>query len=334
MTMPTPTKTWSVFDTNNGFNSTSRLWCQQKAMYEFKEFLKAHGWTVERSSGYVGGTTWTAGAADYWDMPEAIVGAISGNHAWIVLKSANHGGGNLEICILCKQASYYQPPGIYVSAHATGWTGGSTTVDPTNPPFYVTVYANAASDSGAWAGEPGQHYWNGAASSDGQCIWFWIEHAGFQTMHFFIERIKNPVSGVATADNWAILFRPAQTANTDKLIIGNYVNGALGHSHVLASSLACNYFRSVEGCGTDGSHGAMVVGTNPRDSSTSPLYPLGLFTNASLTVAYGRDGELFDLWLARADIINGSTYPGDGSRAFLQVGDFVLPWDGSIPSLS
>jgi hypothetical protein len=78
----------------------------------------------------------------------------------------------------------------------------------------------------------------------------------------------------------------------------------------------------------------MVVGTNPRDSSTSPLYPLGLFTTASLTVAYGRDGELFDLWLARADIINGSTYPGDGSRAFLQVGDFVLPWDGSVPSLS
>jgi hypothetical protein len=305
-------------------------------MYEFKEFLKAHGWTVERSSGYYGGTTWTAGAADYWDMPEAIVGDTSTDpHSWIVLKSANHGGGNLEICILCRQTAYYQPPTIYVSAHATGWTGGSTTVDPTNPPFYVTVYTNAASELGVWATASGQHYWNAAASSDGQCIRFWIEHAGAQTMHFFIERIKNPVSGVAADDNWVILYRPGLDSTTDKLTIANYVNsGVQGHSHVLASSLAFHYYLSAEGCGTGGSHGAMVVGTNPRDSSTSPLYPLGLFTTASLTVAYGRDGELFDLWLARADIINGSTYPGDGSRAFLQVGDFVLPWDGSVPSLS
>lgn len=77
----------------------------------------------------------------------------------------------------------------------------------------------------------------------------------------------------------------------------------------------------------------LLNGVNPDDSSAWPILPIGLVTLTSTAYAYGRNGDMYDLWWgcssAAPGPITGSAYDGGGSLQFVQFGHLVMPWDGA-----
>ncbi len=65
-------------------------------------------------------------------------------------------------------------------------------------------------------------------------------------------------------------------------------------------------------------------------NSLSPMLPLGIFCVSGSGVR-GRHGLVPDLYCGSTNIATGATYPGDGSKQFLQIDHFIIPWNGSVP---
>lgn len=61
--------------------------------------------------------------------------------------------------------------------------------------------------------------------------------------------------------------------------------------------------------------------------NAAPMWPLGLW--GSTVGKRGYHGHIPDLWLGLKSHASGTAYPGDGSRRFMKLGDYVFPWDGS-----
>jgi hypothetical protein len=58
-----------------------------------------------------------------------------------------------------------------------------------------------------------------------------------------------------------------------------------------------------------------------------PFCQIGLWVPTSPYI--GRKGVIKDLYLGTSNVLPGMTYPNDNSKQWVQVGDFILPWDGS-----
>jgi len=69
-------------------------------------------------------------------------------------------------------------------------------------------------------------------------------------------------------------------------------------------------------------------------SGIYPVTPMGLFSASSyfadMTISLAdRYGKMVDMWWGAHDAPTGSTYPDDGTRQLIQIGDTVHPWDGA-----
>ncbi len=329
MAMPVATKAYN-FDTNNSVNTGVLLTDRQTMILGVKNALKAAGWTVMGSSGYLGGAAWTCDANDNWDVVGAVVFAAEGaNHAWIRLQNAALAGGTFELLLNCFSVN----GAVGVSVSVSGFTVGGTTANaPTKADS--TAICSDTTANGSWTTSAAQHYWHTAVSADLKCTRFFVTRGGKCTTFGCIEEMQNPVAGVLAADNWVVWYCPCLSAVTDKPTVALMSDvTTYGFSRVNATATAVKYSLTVEGS-VDEPIVDTLTAANPRDGGASPLCPIGLLTTSSAANAYGRDGELFDMWFGRTNLITGSTYPGDGSKAFAQFGQLVIPWDGSAPSIS
>jgi hypothetical protein len=76
---------------------------------------------------------------------------------------------------------------------------------------------------------------------------------------------------------------------------------------------------------------AILNSANDFDSSW-PFFPIGI---ASTQASHrGRHGTLYDIWWGSSATASADTYPADGSRQFAQLGNIILPWDGSTPLIT
>jgi hypothetical protein len=60
----------------------------------------------------------------------------------------------------------------------------------------------------------------------------------------------------------------------------------------------------------------------------SPLYLIG--TASTAANKRGRHGTLYDLWWGLPYRKVGDSYPDNGARQFVNVGQLVVPWNGSV----
>ena len=91
-------KTWVVSEYTADLG-TSALNCAM-ALFQVKEAMKAHGWTVSTSRDGVAGGSVTG---DNWIDAGDVVWAASSNHSWIVMTNAAI-SANFAICIDCLYA--------------------------------------------------------------------------------------------------------------------------------------------------------------------------------------------------------------------------------------
>ena len=337
MALPVCEKVWE-FDINNLVNTGTVAGDVAALVFALKSAMVASGhWTVMLSSDSV-----SSGAADYWIDSGDLVWGTTGARSWIVLRSTVMGPTNFELLIECKwQSSSYIAHLAMRYAPAGDYSGGNTTTAPTctneqtlNPTIGTNYNACFISNGAA---NCGPRFWHWMNSDDGQCNRFIITQGGIANCCLLLERIKNPVSGLAASDQFVVLYLPdtgntSISANISKFTTAN-LNATASLKSYVAGSGAITYYATGEFCGGGSKPiNDMLVAPNPDDNNSWPILPVGLVTLTNVAYAYGRNGELYDIWWGPTSRMTGHTYPDDGSLDFIQLGEMILPWDGlSLP---
>lgn len=328
MALPTLIKTWqynvNITDavSTGGYGTT---------MFAWKQALTGFGsnpWTVVSSSKGDG----TFGAVDHWvDVASCNIHGNGVNHSWIVLQQAALAGGAFQMCVDLKKTGGNQSSIMEVVISEGGlFTAGSATARPTATDEVLTSEGVGQS---MWTGgqnltvNPGRMHIQ--MSTDGKITRWWIYVAGAGHSFYSIEEPKNPVSGWTTP--WicvAPVNRYAATAYTPSYIYLNDINVL---TSVRYNGAKHNVFLTSEGF-VSSMCGQTQTYANDLDGNSWPFFPIGIFCTTA--AARGRHGALTDIWWGSVTRGDGDNYPADVSRQFVQVGDLIAPWNGTLMLIS
>lgn len=316
MPLPTPDKTWQ-YDPNRAMpQQADALASNRKILRQIKTTLIGFGsqpWTVRGSSDSV-----AAGmdAVDRWDSDTDLVWANAGvAHSWIVLRQTGI-SATFEICIDLITASANGSDGE-IFASTAGFTGGSTTARPT-----AADEARIGQDLVTISGTNSDGVLHVMQSTDGQCTRVVLYKANNAVMFWMFDKPKNPVTG------WSNPYVGIVRSNTGSSIM--LVTELMGTANAQGrGSATFNMTLTSENTGTGANSQIPTAQTFANDfSGEFPLLPIGLY---STTASHrGRHGMLFDMWWGLVSNADADGYPNDGSRQFIQMGDLVVKWNGSV----
>lgn len=320
MPLPSVTKTFQI-SANNGIASTGVEEQDYRTLLRtIKNQLKGFAtqpWAVKGSSDSA-----AAGMdnTDRWSDNTKLVPNSSGSaHSWIVLGQSGI-ATNFQVCLDLNTASASGGSRCLtiVVSPVAGFGGGSTTARPTAAD--EIVLASQANWAGGVTGGDDSfrvHLWQ---STDGQCTRVAIYTANVCVGFWLFDRPSNPVSGWTNPSVSVALAGKGLIKHPSFRHLLEQAN-AYGRAPVGTMSL---YF-SCEGYGSQ-SLGEIIAEAN-EISGGWPIMPIGLVSRT--TGAKGRHGQLFDVWFGSTALNEGDTYPNSTAKTFVQVGNLVLPWNGS-----
>lgn len=337
MALPTLSKTWQ-YGVNQWINYGPFSYPGECSMLllNLKNTLTgfaSNPWSVVASSNYQ-----TAGSGDNWSTPSNVRHENEGSaHSWIVLNqpaiSANfqmlfnvvrNSGGNLA-CVY----TYFSESGGFWPSPASGGT--------------ILNRPTATDEVHSWAHpNTGQPQWTAhqslsdnpgwlhvQQSSDGKVTRWWLYINGTCTLFVNVEAPRDPASAWTTP--WICTLCTDEYSGTNYYPPGYGILNDLNELTILRGSGGGNawaYYTS-EGC-VSAALGQYQVSPADLDSNSYPMFPIGLFSDTP--GARGRIGALNDMWWASTFTGDGDYYPADLTRQFVQVGNLILPWNGSAMS--
>jgi len=310
MALPTKNKTWQ-FDVNQIIYGTTEEECIDNLFLALKNSLKnfvSSPWTVWGSSNSV--SVNTGGGIDYWVNESNLVHS-SAAHSWIVLESIN----GTQLCIDLNSTTKYN--GSIIFSPGGLFTGGSTSSGPTASDQYTMVNSSNLYSSGVITSR--LHILH---STDGYCTRI-ISYTNNQPRLFIICDVPHePIPG------WSNQVFTYKYNISSSLSYNLYNDNSNVYTRIGSTNLDLY-------CTSEGFVNAMI-GENmiyaDDDTGEWAMSPIGLVSTAS--PHRGRKGSLVDIWWGSTAISGGSTYPDDTSRQFVQFGDLIFPWNGSVPLTS
>lgn len=328
MTLPTLSKTWqyAVNQPQTQGNSSSPGYCSY-VMYDLKESLvgfSSNPWSVVRSSdgsSVSTGDLWADGGdAVHWDGGTTPSG-------WVVLQqNAISTGFQLLIWPRNNSGGNQSVVEMYIS-EAAGFTGGSA--NGTRP--------TATDEVDVWNAE-GQPEWTDRValdtvpgvlhvmqSTDGEITRFWLYMNGVVKMWCNIEKPRDAVSGWTIP--WICTMASSEYGGTDFQPIYGHLNDINTITACRAGGVpTAHCYYTSESCISSMLGEQQITGAE-LDSNSYPFFPIGLFSQD--VGARGRLGALTDIWWASTATGDGDYYPADLTRQLVQVGDVIMPWNGS-----
>lgn len=329
-TNPTKDKTWEyninnlvLADSTQG--STTAHADKRNLLLGIKEAMTDGGltapWTVVSSSN---GTT--AGASDNWTDIDDLVWSTSdgGARGWIVLRQTGI-STTFELLIDLRQGSINDDGGeIRMYVAQAGFTGGTTTARPTATDERILRDLDTWGAGGQGSSIPFK--WHFQISDDGECtrVYIFNANATRTAIGFWIFDVpKNPTTG------WTDPYIASVNGGNDTAEIPTY--GAYQNTANIRgrfSGVDTTMYLSSESLNNIAVGNATTIDTFNQLDGT---YIAGECGIDSLTSTFrGSHGTVFDLWWGFNFAVTGQTYPDDGSRAFAQFGDFIIPWNGDI----
>lgn len=315
-------------------------------------------WQVVGSSN---GTTAGLDAVDRWNSISDINWNSDGSaHSWIVLKQTGIGS---DFKLVIDLASNYGTDckylgqstlkgGFFTFCSINGLSGGTTLTcpTPTYPNEYCRVF-NSQATSFTWMGGMNSafrtysHTW---MSTDGKCTRYCVYYNGTPVLFFLIDVPRDPIvipgppQLVWNPGNEPFIVAgysaQAPTEAENAMLISRWLDSASLIRTEVAVQLHPDWYAKVPlsltaEAGMFSSRDYVTRALNsPNDLDRSyPMLPMGLA--CYIAQARGKVGTVPDLWSGCPSLIEGDTYPGDGSRQFIQMGDLILPWDRSMPEI-
>jgi hypothetical protein len=286
-----------------------------------KNALKAFGsnpWTCKGSSD---GSTAGLDGVDRLSATNKIVGASA---TWIVMRNAVLG------CeFMYAFNSNIAEQGTMLFSPAAGFTGGSTSAAPT------ATDSKTLLGIGRWAGSNvstgGQYRAHVMQSTDGECTRVFFCTASLVVGWWQFEKPGNvpagwaaPVVGAARSVGSAAPPTDATLLNCSAML-GQAIYSAQGPAGGGAGTtmpLTISYEET--GAGNSSVINQVV---NEIDGSTH-LGPVGLW-HGTTAGQRGRHGYIRDMYFTGTGSVTGDTFPADGSKQFVQMGQMVVPGDGT-----
>lgn len=327
MSLPTLGKTWHYNVNNTITTSGTALTDCSTLLWSIKQALIGLpvAWTVVGScngsaAGMDGVDRWTAASSLTW------TNASTGARSWIVLKNTAV-ATNFQLVIECRSSSTLGVSMNAAVSMSAGFTGGTTTARPTATDEVILLnlapWLHLPVGSSATFGS----VYHVTQSSDGTLNRVVICVGGNSPGFWMFGQAANPAS--SWTDPVIATMRGAGSAASalthaaynDAATLKAYAGGGVMNLYVTAEGF-------ISGTVCENLNAA------PNDfDGTWPLLPLGLASTD--TGKRGRHGRIQDLWFGpSATIVEGTTYPNDTTRQFVQFGHMVFPWNGTVPVIT
>ena len=319
MALPTVVKTWQ-FDLNQMVGGlSSQETCVDDLWLAIKNSLigfASSPWTVWGSCDSV--TAYNDDGTDCWDDASDIVHAQVGvAHSWIVLENAVIG---VQVCIDLRYpltGSYF--PNHYLFASWAGFNAdGTTTTAPTASDRVTVVDDDRVCPPAAFTGK--LHVMH---STDGEETRVLVCYNNQPTVFWCF--------GMAAdrASVWTTGFLAAKSGDSASMLTYELFNDAANFHTSIDGDVRTLYCTS-EMMGTSMLGQSIIYSDD--DTGDWPFCSIGLVNTTG--VHRGRKGEIVDLWWGSTAVATGTAFPSDASRDFVQFGDMIVPWDGSVPQIS
>lgn len=320
MTLPTLEKTYE-FDVNQAVGGLGSVDPDNRDCYfKIKQSLiglPSGQWIVSASSDGV-----VANLADNWADPATdLVYNTPGNpHSWIVLTNTGNGA---QLCMTTNVAfASSETAGVYLSPGGNYVLAGLVTT--ARPVAADEVHLNDATVGTTWGGGSNLG-WNGIlhvlCSTDGEVTRIIVCRSGTAVGIWCVDSVRQPVSG------WTDPVVGCCYGNVgagDFLTYANLLNVAKFRGYA-----ASGFYAFLTGEGYAGNPLVAKILVADAQSGGWFMAPIGLASETALNV--GRKGSLYDFYWGSRTRVTGDTYPADGSYQFAQFGDFIVPWNGTLP---
>lgn len=314
MALPTLEKTWQFNVNQVSATGGSNLADCANTIYKLKAAMtgfSSNPWTVVRSSNSV-----TAGAADYWASSANLVWNGGGSaHSWIVLQQAGITGGPMQFLIDCDGQG--TTPSLFRGmVSVSGFTGGTTTARPTATDEVLLI----RNDNTSLPNVAMNQILHVMQSTDGQCTRAFVFGSGSRYLLLSFESLADST----LTYKGAAMGKYYSQATSELYSNANWV--CKNSSTVCYCYTATEVYNNVQ----------VANANNGAPSNIANAYPLAPLSLHSETASYrGRYGRVSDMWFGSSSIPTGATYPSSpDDREFLQVGNLVLPWNGTIPIIT
>jgi hypothetical protein len=334
---PALTKSWH-FNVNQVLPAQgTALACDQLVLFTIVQSLTTlgpHPWQVRGSSNAISASLLPLGAAGPgtgWASTADLVWSAAGAHSWIVLRQTGLGGAHSEILISLRVNSDQQ---IYVNwSQAAGFTGGSTTVDPTATDGWQVTNTSGLPNLGMGVDGTNRKYIvHVMMSDDGAVSRVFVMFNNACTGYWNFEVLQNPVSGWTIPAIVGVIGTNSGVNQLGQNLFYNNASGDYGVGNG-PSYPVMQFFWSGEGV-SSGLVLLTTVQTFANDLSGEwVMLPIGMWTQ-NVSYLRGRHGMLYDIWWGSTGLPFGQTYAGAAPQAYAQFGDMIFPWNGTVPVTS
>jgi len=270
-------------------------------------------WTVARSSNSV-----TVANSDLW-LTSANVVPGNGNRSWIVFQQSAMGTGPYQILIELYNNNGIGYGNVYQS-HGVGFTGGTISSRPTASDEVVITGNNAIISPNSAR----NLIVSCMMSSSGDSTRLLVFGSGTCQLMYLFETVSDSL----------LTYKGLSYCTTGS-------NVPTAASHVSSSSYPwagkrTNNYLAMLGTEVYNSSTTVVAANGGAISDITGAHAIAPLSAHSESVgSKGRIGRIADMWLGSASIPTGSTYPvSPDDKEFLQVNQFIFPWNGTVPVLT
>lgn len=327
MALPSVEKTWEVSLNNRMGGSGSADTDHRYALLNIYQTLLGftnNPFTLVMSSD--ANTFGTPGPG--WSVYTDLDWAQTGNRSWAVLQRPNTGGQILFHCYANNTSTYYYQVMEVTFSPSGGYTGGSLTAAPSATDERTMLSGNYLDPwyfgQGSATRRLSMHYRH---STDGKHTYCFFTSLGRCNQVLFMTTPEDaPASW--TLPHLAAMVPDAGT-DAENCDYGEfYSNQRFVGKDVAAGS---NLSASMVIPSYDGVAFGAVLGDPSYFDSNNEFNMTSIQLGTTLGGAYGLLGRMPDIWAGPTTRGTGDTYPANGDRDFAQFGDFIVPWDGTVP---
>ena len=327
MALPTLEKTWEVSLNNQmgGSNSDADHRTALLHIYDTLLGFTNNPWTL---AGSCDGVTSGYPGPGWQDTSDIVASYSSAPRSWVVLQRPNSAGQLMIWLDTDSSASYEFNCCRWEFSPSGGYSGGGTTTKPaaTDEQILNTGASAVTWYTGQTSAGRGLaiHYRH---STDGKHTYVFLCSIGICNNAILITTPEDAPSG------WALPHLAAMSNDT----------GVDSENATFGTYYSQQVFKGVASAGGTAMAASMILPAYDGSVMTSELkYPSDLETSGAYYMtpiylgattggAQGLLGRLPDIWTGSTERKSGDTYPGDGTKTFAQIGNFVVPWNGTLP---
>jgi hypothetical protein len=328
MPLPTLVKTYEFQANQVVSGGASVLIANQNLVWAVSEGLRGNGtgWT-DAANVALGGApagAWTLVSSNTWTSAAALTFAATGvAHSWAVFQNAN----GQQFCIDLNHATQYLAT-LVLFPTGIGTAGTGTARPSATDESVMQSQSNFGGQSSTLQtvlnvvlSTDDEIFFINMWRSNGSCCWGSVQAPP-----------GNPIAGTWTGSEMAGFWN----ATTNSGTLQHSINVMLQNTQATARPTTTDgrHFFTIESGWELGGGASSQNVANDADGAFN-FYPIGC---QSITVGQrGRNFSLIDCWMTQDVNAQGSTFPDatpGPAKQFLKVGDGVMVWNQSTPTLS